>query len=398
MAQDILDNVNSQLFVALNAMLPSGAPRIVKVYVEGESDVPFWTACLAPWCTAERRFEVSVYRRRQPDSRLSDQSSGHSEVHIIHSGSDPDLYDQLDNHNTQGNVERDCDAGYDRVRHITGKQNLLNEFDDSRLGPNLLLAIDADYDWIMEAYQYSPSHPEFIFSDRIRNCPYILHTYLYGIENFQCHPAALSCIWPKITGRTMPEDVKTALERWSEMMSELFMLHFISVDQCDFQYTLSTLKQWIHRFPVPFGKPESEWDRLRREIESVVSAEAQYLEGKGDIRARLESRFAADGFSEKDYCLLVCGHSFKNCGIMQHLPTVIVRDRQLQISLICAEGNESEREKLLIQFEKLTKVNRGNCVGDISLRLETLLDDFTDVHVVKAGYKRIQDDLRSIYE
>lgn len=366
MAQDIIESVNSQYFEALNAMLPSDAPRVVKVYVEGESDIPFWTACLAPWCTPERRFEVGVYRRGQ----LS----------------------------PQGNLGRDCGAEDEAVRYITGKQHLLNEFSDSRLGPNLLLAIDADYDWIMEAYQYSPSHPEFTFSDRIRNCPYILHTYLYGIENFQCHPAALSCMWPKITGRTMPEDVKTALERWSEMMSELFMLHFISVDQCDLRYTLCTLKQWIHRFPVPFGKPESEWERLRREIESVVSDEREYLEGKGDVRARLESKLTAEGFSTKDYCLLVCGHSLKGCGVMQKLPTVVVRDRQLQISLIRAEGNVSEREKLLRQFEKLTKVDRANRAEDISRRLETLLDDFTDVHVVKSGYKRIQDDLRSIYE
>ncbi|MDE7160140.1 MAG: DUF4435 domain-containing protein [Muribaculaceae bacterium] len=358
MAQDIKEVINSELIEALNAMQPEAAPGVVKVYVEGESDIPFWTACLLPWSRDGRWFDVGVYRRR-------DTAQG--------------------------------DTAEAEVRHVTGKQQLLNEFADDRLGPNMLLAIDADYDWIMEEYQYSPLHPEYTFSERIRSCPYILHTYLYGIENYQCHPLALESIWSKIAGRCMAAEHRGQLERWSVMMEPLFMLHLVSVEQRDFTYPLKKMKEWIHRFPVPFGKTEGEWKKLEAAIEEEYRKEEGYMGERETVRDAIKSRLAERGFGPKDYCLLVCGHSLRECGVMQKLPGLICAERSKSINAINTEGNETEREKLLRQFEKYTGVNRVNRVDDVSTRLTRLMDDFTDIHLIPGCHKRIQDDLRSIY-
>ncbi len=389
---DVGDYISAEYFAAMQALQPSGAPEVVRVFVEGESDIPFWNACLLPWSSASRVFDVCVFRRETvPSNSDATTSEAAASDNSDAAGSEAAA--------AAGAAEGGCgaDSSEAEVRHVTGKQNLLNEFTDDRLGRYLLLAIDADYDWIMEDYQYSPAHPEFTFSERIRSCPYILHTYLYGIENYQCHPAALGCIWPKITGKSMPMKVRRDMERWSEIMSDLFLIHLLSVEQRDFAYPHKKLKGWMHRFPVPFGQPEAQWTKLEKEVREETDTEKHYLEERAEAAEVLRVRLHGLGFEPKNYASLVFGHSLRKCGVLQKLPGFIVNERKERMESLEAEANTAQREQLLNQFEMQTGVNRDNPPGEVSDRLTRLLDDFTDIHLVGEGYKRIQEDLRSIY-
>lgn len=59
---------------------------------------------------------------------------------------------------------------------LCGKDALVKYIQLDTLGPNKLIAIDADYDYILDNY-----HP---YTEELRNCKFVVHTYdTYAIEN-----------------------------------------------------------------------------------------------------------------------------------------------------------------------------------------------------------------------
>lgn len=93
-----------------------------------------------------------------------------------------------------------------------GKQIALN----SNLGPHMIACVDADYDYLL------PETNEL--SKKIRNSPYIFHTYAYAIENFQCYANTLDQVNTSIsldTENAFP--FKLFLEDFSRIIFPLFI-------------------------------------------------------------------------------------------------------------------------------------------------------------------------------
>ena len=64
-----------------------------------------------------------------------------------------------------------------------GKKYVLSNQLGNQLGESLIACVDADYDYLMQG-----SNP---VSKEIIENPYIFHTYVYAIENYQCYARGL---------------------------------------------------------------------------------------------------------------------------------------------------------------------------------------------------------------
>ncbi len=74
---------------------------------------------------------------------------------------------------------------YSRENNLTsGKQTVLSERNLKNAGPNLILCVDSDLEYLLK------NQPLF-------SHPYIFHTYAYSIENYKISPAALARIVEK---------------------------------------------------------------------------------------------------------------------------------------------------------------------------------------------------------
>lgn len=67
----------------------------------------------------------------------------------------------------------------------------MNFLEGEPLGRDMIACVDADYDYLMQGRTHQ--------SQRILNSPYVFHTYVYAIENFQCYAPSLHNVCVSVT-------------------------------------------------------------------------------------------------------------------------------------------------------------------------------------------------------
>jgi hypothetical protein len=132
LANRLKDNITSDYFRAANGMTARRARRRIVAYVESYDDIYFWRTVLGPLEDDHRYFEVMLPSRQRLDR---------------------------------------------------GKKSVLMNFIGTQVGPDMIACVDADYDYLLQGA--TPA------SRQILRSPYVLHTYVYAIENYQCYAPAL---------------------------------------------------------------------------------------------------------------------------------------------------------------------------------------------------------------
>ena len=140
MSNRLKDNLNSRYVEAANALRGKQARRRIVAYVESYDDIYFWRTVLSRFENEGRYFEVML-------------------------PSKSDL--------------------------TRGKKSVLMNFVEGRVGPDMIACVDADFDYLMQGVT-----PQ---SKRILKSPYIFHTYVYAIENFQCYAPSLHDVCVAVT-------------------------------------------------------------------------------------------------------------------------------------------------------------------------------------------------------
>ena len=141
MANRLKDNLNSRYFEAANALTSKKARHRIVAYVESYDDISFWRTVLSEFEDDKRYFEVMLP--------------------------------------SKGKLTR-------------GKKSVLMNFlKGEPLGRDMIACVDADYDYLM--------HGMTVSSKQVLDSPYVFHTYVYAIENFQCYAPSLHNVCVSVT-------------------------------------------------------------------------------------------------------------------------------------------------------------------------------------------------------
>ena len=132
MPSRLRDNIDSRYFEAANALRGKKSRRRIVAYVESYDDIYFWRTVLSRFENNNRYFEVMLP--------------------------------------SKGNLTR-------------GKKSVLMNFVGEHVGPDMIACVDADYDYLLQGVTEQ--------SRRVLESPYVFHTYVYAIENFQCYVPSL---------------------------------------------------------------------------------------------------------------------------------------------------------------------------------------------------------------
>ena len=132
MARRLSQNLNSAYIEAMNRLQSKQERKKIVAYVESYNDVFFWSTLLRPLETDRYYFEVMLPSR----TKLS-----------------------------------------------KGKKEVLSNELGPQLGAYMIACVDADYDYLMQGTT--------LVSKEVCENPYVFHTYVYAIENFQCYAPAL---------------------------------------------------------------------------------------------------------------------------------------------------------------------------------------------------------------
>ena len=163
MANRLRDNINSQYIEAANALRGKQARRRIAAYVESYDDVYFWRTVLSRFEDDSRYFEVMLPSK----ARLT---RGKKSV----------LMNFLTDSRKSGNNDGGNNAEAGNASP-----------DSSRLCRDMIACVDADYDYLLQGVTDQ--------SRRVIDSPYVFHTYVYAIENFQCYAPSLHDVCVAVT-------------------------------------------------------------------------------------------------------------------------------------------------------------------------------------------------------
>ena len=165
MSKRLSDNLTSRYVEAANKMTSKRARRKIVAYVESYDDILFWRTVLSRFENETRFFEVML-----PSKRVL----------------------------------------------VRGKKSVLMNFIGNRMGPDMIACVDADYDYLMQGRTET--------SKRILSSPYVFHTYVYAIENFQCYADSLHNVAVMVTLNDHAIfDFRRFLREYSEICYPLFV-------------------------------------------------------------------------------------------------------------------------------------------------------------------------------
>lgn len=246
MSYRLKDNLNSGYFEAANRMTSVNSRRRIIAYVESYDDVFFWRTVLSSFENDKRYFEV-----------------------------------MLPSH----------------VNLTKGKKSVLMNFIGEHVGSDMIACVDADYDYLLQGR--TP------ISQKILESPYVFHTYVYAIENYQCYAPSLHDVSVMVTLNDHPIfDFNDFLIKYSEACYQLFVWsiwlyrhnlyhEFTITDFCkvvdlggfNLKYpydSIENIRRKANRrseqFSRQFGKYIGEYESLKRELKELgVTPQNTYL-------------------------------------------------------------------------------------------------------------------------
>lgn len=165
MPKRLKDNISSDYFNAANKMRPKAARRRIAAYVESYDDVFFWRMVLSEFENEKLYFEVMLP--------------------------------------SKANLSK-------------GKKQVLMNLVSSNVGEAMIACVDADYDYLMQGATKT--------SEKIITSPYVFHTYVYAIENFQCFAPSLHdvCVMATLNDHNI-FDFEEYLRLYSQAIFPLFV-------------------------------------------------------------------------------------------------------------------------------------------------------------------------------
>lgn len=215
MSSSLRDNINSEYIAAANRMRSRQARRRIVAYVESYDDIFFWRTVLSRFENEQLYFEVML----------------------------PSRY----------NLSK-------------GKKPVLMNLIGNKVGHDMIACVDADYDYLLQGRTK--------LSADIINNPYILHTYVYAIENYQCYAPSLHnvCVMVTLNDRQV-FDFQRFMRTYSEAIYPLFVWNIWHYRYgCYSDFTMSDFNRVIETGNINIGRPAQAIDNVQRKVQRKVSA------------------------------------------------------------------------------------------------------------------------------
>ncbi len=331
MSTRLKDNINSQYVKAANALTSKKARRRIVAYVESYDDIYFWRTVLSPFEDETRFFEVMLPSKQ----------------------------------------------------HLTrGKKSVLMNFIDAetdgqeRVGPDMIACVDADYDFLLQGATAQ--------SLRVISSPYVFHTYVYAIENYQCYAPSLHDVCVAVTlNDHRIFDFHDYFTRYSEIIFPLFVWSVWAYRTGQYShFTITDFSRVTDPGNFNVQQPEASLTHLQRKVRVKLGElqrrypgnKAAYLKLKADIRAM--------GIAPQTTYLYIQGH---------HLFDTVVAPILTKVCRMLQQERQSEIAKATAH--RTQKRNELTCYEHSRQDIKAMLKKNTG-YVTSEPFRRLQADVR----
>ena len=326
MPSRLKDNLNSKYFEAANALTSKKARHRIVAYVESYDDIYFWRTVLSEFENDKRFFEVML------PSKM--------------------------------NLTR-------------GKKSVLMNFlEGEPLGKDMIACVDADYDYLIQGRTHQ--------SRRVLESPYVFHTYVYAIENFQCYAPSLHNVCVSVTlNDHRIFDFREYFALFSEAIFPLFVWSVMMYRNGNYpKFSITDFCRVADPGGFNVQNPATSIARLKHKVRTKINelqrqypdAKDEYLTTKDDLRVL--------GVTPQTTYLYIQGH---------HLFDTVVTPIMSKVCNLLRQ--ERQNEIYYATAHKTQKRNEMSCYENSLQDIKVMLKKNTG-YTTSEQFRRLQDDIR----
>ena len=291
MSKRLNQSLNSAYLEAANRLRPSGSRKRIVAYVESYDDVAFWRGILDDFETPDIYFEVKL-------------------------------------------------PGRDSLQK--GKrQALSNVLSTNQLGTAMIACVDADYDYLLQ----DATESSFAFNAS----PYVIHTVVYAIENYQCYAPSLhqSVVTATLNDRpTM--DFEAFLREYSQIIWPLFVWNIWGYLHDDYKsFTMLDFCGFISFRDISSSHPEYALAQVRRRVNQKIAWMQQHHPNAKKSYANTKQRLRDLGVTPESTYLYIQGHTlFENVvmPLLEPICTMLRKEREREIKQLAVHNQQRQCE------------------------------------------------------
>ncbi len=290
MGRRLQDNLNSEYIASANRLKPKNARRRIVAYVESYDDVFFWRSVLQEFETDKLYFEVMLPSR-------SNLSKGK-------------------------------------------KVALMNQLGPS-LGECMIACVDADYDWLMQG---ATDMSRFICEN-----PYVIHTYVYAIENYQCYAGSLHsvCVMSTLNDRQIV-DLEAYMREFSEIVWPLLVWSVWCYRHDVYPaFTITDFVETVSIREANVSRPEKSLDYIRHKVNRKIAwLQRKFVDAKGSY-ASLREELLDMGLTPDTAYLYMQGHGLFDGVVMPLLApicAILRKEREREINNLSCHNVQRQNE------------------------------------------------------
>ena len=330
MPSRLKDNLNSKYFEAANALTSKKARHRIVAYVESYDDIYFWRTVLSEFENDKRYFEVML------PSKM--------------------------------NLTR-------------GKKSVLMNFlEGEPLGKDMIACVDADYDYLIQGRTHQ--------SRRVLESPYVFHTYVYAIENFQCYAPSLHNVCVSVTlNDHRIFDFREYFEQFSEALFPLFVWSVMVYRNGNYpKFSITDFCRVADPGGFNVHNPAASIANVKRKVRTKINelqrqfpdVKDEYLATKDDLRTL--------GVMPQTTYLYIQGHHLFDTVVSPILSKVCNLLRQ-----------ERQNEIFYAVAHKTQKRNEMSCYENSLQDIKVMLKKNTG-YTTSEQFRRLQEDIRRYLE
>lgn len=330
MPKKLKDNINNRYFEAANALTSKKARHRIVAYVESYDDIYFWRTVLSEFENEKRYFEVMLP----------------SKINL-----------------TRGK-----------------KSVLMNFLDGAPLGRDMIACVDADYDYLVQGCTAQ--------SRKVLESPYVFHTYVYAIENYQCYAPSLHNVCVSVTlNDHRIFDFREYFRQFSEALFPLFVWSVMLYRNGNYpKFSISDFNRIADPGGFSVQNPEPSIANVKRKVRTKINelqrqfpdAKDEYLATKDDVKSL--------GVTAQTTYLYIQGH---------HLFDTVVSP---MLSKVCnLLRQERQNEIYHASAHRTQKRNEMTCYENSLQDIKVMLKKNTG-YMTSEPFRRLQDDVRQYLE
>lgn len=261
-----------------------------------------------------------------------------------------------------------------------GKKSALMNMLGPGLGEYMIACVDADYDWLLQGATE--------MSKTVCSNPYVIHTYAYAIENYQCYAPNLHtiCVMSTLNDRIMI-DLNAFMSEYSSIIWPLFVWNIWCYRNNNYsEFTMSDFCEVVTFRDVNPYHPENTLQAVKNRVNKKIAwLQRRFPEGKKTY-APLRAELLNMGLTPETTYLFMQGHSVFENVVMPLLTPVCTLLRK-----------EREREIVKLAEHEIQRQNELACYQHSQAPVDDMLRKNTGFRTSKP-YEWLSEDIKRLME